>query len=344
MVQLTERASSILKAVIKEYMRTGRPVGSKTIVNRYGIKLSSASVRNEMAKLTEMGFLSQPHISSGRKPTELSLRYYLDNMLTIEELPEKKKEIVQSMYANKSYDLRAVVMVSSKVLATLTNFAGVAWSPGIESFPLQHIEFIKLKENRIMAVMMSHANWVQTSVFDWNEYISHEELSRAADYLNEQFEGKTLLQVRDEIKEQMKNEKAEFDRLMAKTLKLMESALVPAEGHDQLFIHGGANLVENPEFADVEKMKAIFRAFEEKCFIVKLLSKTLTGEDYRVFLSSEENAPNLLPGLALIVAGFGDNKDLHGAMGVIGPVRMDYPSIIPLVKYTAQYASSLLTT
>lgn len=342
MVQLTERASAILKAVIREYIRTGMPVGSKTIVNRYAIKLSSASVRNEMAKLTQMGFLSQPHISSGKEPTEMGLRYYLDHMLQVEELPDEKKEMVHSMYASKSYDLRDVVMVSSKVLAVLSNFAGVAWSPGIESLPLQHIEFIKLKENRIMAILMSHGKWVQTSVFDWNDHISHVELSKAADYLNERFEGKTLIQARDEIIEQMKGEKAEFDRLLANALKLMESALAPGSGHEQVFIHGGANLVENPEFADVEKMKTIFRAFEEKGFIVKLLSKTLTGEDCRVLLSSEEETPKL-PGLALIAAGFGDNKDLHGAMGVIGPVRMDYPSIIPLVRYTAQYASSLLT-
>lgn len=343
MIQLSERASAILKAVIKEYIRTGLPVASKTIVNRYAIKLSSASVRNEMAKLTQMGLLSQPHISSGREPTELGLRYYLDNMLQLEELPTEKKELVHSMYASRSYDLQRVVMVSSKVLAVLTNFAGVAWSPGIESLPLQHIEFIKLHGNRIMAVLMSHGKWVQTSVFDWSDNISHVELSRAADYLNERFEGKTLLQARDEIIEQMKNEKAEFDRLMANALKLMESALAPAGSQDQVFIHGGANLVENPEFADVEKMKAIFKTFEEKGFIVKLLSKTLTGKDYRVLLSSEEDSPKV-PGLALIVAGFGDEKDLHGAMGVIGPVRMDYPSIIPLVRYTAQYASSLLAT
>lgn len=340
-MKLSERAERILDAVIRGYIETGVPVGSRTAVRRYGIGLSPASVRNEMADLTELGFLKQAHVSSGREPTERGIRYYIDHLANIGELSPEKKAQVESMYTREVEDYRGVVRASSRVLASLTRYTGVVWSPGIHALPLKQIEFVMLPHRRIMAVLVSPGGWFQTSVFDWQEEISPDELNRAADFLNERFEGMALLDVRRQIIHQMKIEKAEYDRMLARALQLMESALRPSGADEEIFIDGQANMVESPEFADVDKMKAIFKTFEQKGFIVKLLSKALEGEEFRVLLSSDEELANM-PGLALIIAGYGDVHDIRGTLGVIGPMRMDYPSVIPLVRYTARYVSSLL--
>lgn len=342
-IKLSERANRILEAVVRGYIETGVPVGSRTAVRKYGIELSPASVRNEMADLTELGFLKQTHVSSGREPTEKGIHYYLEHIADIGELSPEKKAQVEAMYPKEADDYRGVVRASSRVLASLTRYTGVVWSPGINVLPLRRIEFVKLPHHRIMAVLVSSGGWFQTSVFEWHERISSEALNRCADFLNERFEGMTLLKVRQKIIEQMKAEKAEYDRMLDRAFQLMNSALKPAGVEDEVFIDGQANLVESTEFADVEKMKTLFKAFEEKGFIVNLLSKALEGDDIRVLLSSEEKI-STMPGLALILAGYGDIRDVRGTLGVIGPIRMDYPSVIPLVKYTAYYVSSLLSS
>jgi heat-inducible transcriptional repressor len=342
--KLTDRSRRILEAVVRGYVETGAPVGSRTLVRRYGIDLSPATVRNEMADLAQLGLLEQTHVSSGRRPTERGIRHYLDHILHVRELSSDKKALVRSLYPRQTDDYRVLVRSAGRVLASLTRYTGIVWSPGIQNLPLKRIEFVLLPHRRIMMALISPGGWFQTSVFDWHKDITAVELARAADYLNERFEGKTLLQVREEIVFQMKEEKAEYSRLLASALQLMDSAIRPGlPGDEEVFIDGQANLVETPEFADVEKMKALFHAFEEKGFIVKLISRAISGDEFKVLLSSEEKMSGI-PGLAIILAGYGGEKDVQGTLGVIGPLRMDFTAVIPLVKYTARYVSSLLAS
>ena len=339
---LNKRARRILEAVIRGYIETGGPVGSSTVVNRYRIPFSSATVRNEMSALKKMGFIGQTHVSSGRVPTRQGIRYYLDNIVSIEELSKEKKARVRSMYPAGKEDYKGVARASSRVLAALTQYTGVVWAPGIQAMPVKHVEFVPLSEHRIMAVLISTGGLFQTTVFDWSEKLSGKDLVRASDYINDRFEGKTLVEIKEEILEEMRREKAEYDKLLERAIKLMDNALLPPGDMDEIFIDGRANLVEEPEFANANEMKAIFKVFGQKGMVVKLLGKALGEEDVQVLLSAEENVADI-PGFALIMAHYGDIGDVGGALGVVGPVRMDYRNVIPLVKYTAHYVSSLLT-
>jgi len=339
--ELSPRSIQILEAVIEGYISTGQAVGSGTVVRKHRLDCSPATVRNEMADLTAMGYLKQTHVSSGRIPTDKAVRFFLDRLMREEILSFEEIERLRMLHPIYGEDLRATVRQAGRVLADVTHQAGVILMPGLKQAPLRHIEFIRLTSKRVMALLVSQGGRFFTRVFEWGEDLNQHDLTWASNYLNDRFKGKTLSQIREIVIKEMREEKAEYDKMLAKALGLMESALQKEQLEEEVFIEGRENLAEKPEFAEVENMVKLFKAFEKKSFIVKLLSRALEGHDLTVLLPSESGIEDM-PKLAVIMARYGTEGPGGGTLGIIGPLYMNYPKVIPIVRYAANFVSDIL--
>lgn len=337
-MELSDRSKQILEAIIEDYIATAEPVGSRTISRKHGFSLSPATVRNVMADLEEMGFLASPHTSAGRIPTEKGYRFYVDSLLQGSRSENDFEKIINH-YRVTGSDVGEILKQTSRMLSSLSSYMGVVLAPHFKATTFRHIDFVKLGGRRILAILVSQNGLVQNKLVESDEELSPEELIRMSNYLNGLLQGLPISQVKARIIEEMHKEKTLYDLLLSRALKLSEQTL---EGPDtDFFLEGQANILDHPEFADVTKMKEIFRAFEEKSHLVNLLDSCLNAEGIHIFIGSESHLSEM-EGMSLITATYGSGKNVLGVLGVIGPTRMGYAKVIPIVDYTAKLVSRLL--
>jgi heat-inducible transcriptional repressor len=339
MLQFNERTRRILHDLIYEYIHTGAPVGSQTLA-RKGIELSPATLRNIMAELEEMGYLFQPHISAGRVPTEKALRFYVDSILEVRDLTRAERELIQNQYRYTDIELTTLLKDTSQILSSISRNISVVVIPSFLYTVFKLMEFINVSTNRILVIFVSQSGLVQNKIIEVDEEIPQEELDKYARYLNELLKGLTLQEVKQKITEEMHTEKARYDHLLSQALALSQKALDKDEQAD-IYIDGTLNLLEYPEFAEVRKMKRLLQAIEEKERLLKILNKAMEAQGVRIFIGSE-NTLKEMEGCSLITATYSKENQVLGALGVIGPTRMDYERIIPIVDYTAQIVSKML--
>ena len=337
---LSQRAQNILSAVIAQYILTAEPVSSRSVSNHQGIDVSSATIRNVMAELEDKGLLSQPHVSAGRVPTPKGLRFYVDAILELRKLdPVIKDQLDVTLDKSRHQDTGDVIKVTSKVLSIISQQVAVVSLPSPEREVFRHMEFVLLHPGLILVVMVSKAGLVQNRVIEAEPDILQEDLDKFTKYLNELLADLSLWEVKDRVAREMKREKARFDNLASKALSLGHKALEkPAQS--ELVIQGRSNLMEAPEFMDVAKLRQIFQAFEEKSILLRLLEKSLSAHGVQIFIGAESSQAGL-DGLTAVTSAYGREKPL-GAVGVIGPTRMDYSRVIPMVDYTARLVSKIL--
>jgi len=337
---LSKRFQQVLEYIVAEYIASAEPVGSRTICKRYGIRLSPATIRNVMADLEEFGFLWQPHTSAGRIPTDKALRYYVDEIVNVQSLTLSERERIRQHYRTSRFDIPEIMKETSRILSGLSRYAGVVLAPKMATTTFKHIQFIRLSNDKILAVFVTSDGTVQNRILQVDNELSQDELNRISHYLNEMLEGLTLAQVRERILEEMKREKAAYDRLMKQALKLGHRAL-SGEGENELYIDGQANIFDDPAFADIDKMKSLFRAFEEKSLLIALLDQCLTGRGVQITIGSESESTEM-EGCSLVSAPYGRADRTLGILGILGPRRMNYSRVIPLVEYTAYVLTELL--
>jgi heat-inducible transcriptional repressor len=338
---LTERDRKVLQAIIRDYIQTAQPVGSRIVSKKYKMELSPATIRNVMVDLEEMGFLTQPHTSAGRVPTDKAYRFYVDAILNMRRLnPEEKDHIEKGLLLQEDPDISEVMKRASHLLSLLSKQMGVVLAPRFGSKIFRHIEFIKLRDRRILVIIVSQTGEVQNKLIEADEEMSQDELDSYSRYLTEIMGGLSLAQAKLRIVEEMKKEKVLFDKLMYGALQLSQKALED-EGEGDLFIEGKANIMQSPEFADMEKMRGLLQAFEEKTKIVKLLDKALSAHGIQIFIGAE-NDLNEMVNCSIVAAPYSREKYTLGTLGIIGPTRMDYSSIIPIVDYTARLVGKIL--
>jgi len=339
---LSARNREVLKAVISDYIFTAEPVSSGAIAGKYLKGLSSATVRNVMAELEEMGFLLQPHTSAGRVPTDKAFRVYVDQLMELKSLPKQERDEVIRACGSPGHEISHLIKDVSRILSTISHHTGLAIVPKITDTVLKHIEFVKLRRNQIRVVLISQAGIVQNRLVELEEGLKQADLDRMSSYLNQLFSGLTIKEIKIRLIEEMRNERNLYDRLLKKALRLGEEVLGRADSEaKEVFIEGGSRFFEYPEFLDVERMKEIFRAFEEKSRIVQLLDKSLKAEGIHIFIGCETGSSEF-NGCSLIAASYGIEGNISGSLGVIGPIRMDYSRIIPLVDYTAKLVEKML--
>lgn len=337
---LTERDRRVLQAVIMDYIQTAQPVGSRIVSKKYKIGLSPATIRNVMADLEEMGFLTQPHTSAGRIPTDRAFRFYVDSILEMRKLTRLEKDRIENSLQEENPDLGEIMKRASSLLSLLSRQTGVVLAPRFASNIFKHIEFIRMRDRKILVIIVSQTGQVQNKVIESDEEMSQDELNRFSNYLNEFMSGLSLTQAKRKIMEEMKKEKVLFDKLMYRALQLSQKALEDEE-EGNLYIEGKTNIIQSPEFADLEKMRVLLLAFEEKTKIVKLLDKALLAHGIQIFIGAENEFHEMV-NCSLVAAPYTRENFTLGTLGVIGPTRMDYSKIIPVVDYTAQILGKIL--
>ena len=337
--QLSDRGKRILEAVIEDYIATAEPVGSRTITRSHALSLSPATVRSVMSELEEMGFLVSPHTSSGRIPTDKAYRLYVNSILEVKHIARDNREEIQRRCRLAGKDMGEVLKETSRLLSSTSSYMGVVMAPRFAANVFRQMEFVKLSSRRILAILISQNGIVQNRLIQVEEEIHQEDLVRMANYLNELLQGLTIAQVRERLLTEMQSEKVRYDTLMAQALALSEETL----GTDdrELFLEGQANILEQPEFSDAGRMREIFRAFEKKGLILDLLDRSMKADGVQIFIGAESHLLRM-EGMSLITSTYMTGKDTVGVLGVIGPTRMGYGRVIPIVDYTAKLISRLL--
>jgi heat-inducible transcriptional repressor len=337
--ELSDRGKQILEAIIEDYISTAEPVGSRTISRRYGLDLSPATIRNVMADLEEMGFLASPHTSAGRVPTDKAYRLYVDSLLEVRAIGRGEREQIKRHCDIRGKQVGDVLKETSRMLSSISHYMGVVATPHVSANVFRHVEFVRLGGRRVLAIFVLQNGTVQNKIVETDTELSPADLVAMGNYLTEFLQGLTIAEVKQRIIEEMASEKARYDNMLARALDLSRLSL--PDDDSELFIEGQANILDLPEFADVERMKEIFRAFEQKGHLVQLLDRCLTAPGINIFIGSESRL-GPLSGLSLITSTYATGKNTLGVLGVIGPTRMGYAKVIPIVDYTAKLVSRVL--
>ena len=340
MLPLNERDKNILKIVVKDYITTGEPVGSRTVAKQSDLNLGPASIRNMMADLEDMGLLQQPHTSAGRIPTEKGLRLYVDTLLDRQELSVPEQEEIKGTYEACHADISQLMRGTCRILSAFSHYTGIVMAPPLQETIFKRIEFIRIKRNQVLTIFVTTSGLVQNRVVEMEEDLSQDELTKITHYLNDVLVGLTLREVRERIVEEMRREKAVYDELLQKTLQLGGETVEAPEQRD-LYIEGQTKILDEPAFADVERMKELFKAFEEKSVLVKLLDRSMKAQGVQILFGSECGVAGI-EGCSLITSTYGHPGRFMGILGVMGPMRMNYSRIIPVVDYTAKLLTDIL--
>ncbi len=339
---LNQRSRDVLKQIVDAYMATGEPVGSRAVAERLGQTLSPATIRNVMAELEGQGLLHAPHVSAGRVPTDMGLRFFVDGLLEIGDLAADEKKNIEAQCAAQGKNLVDVLSNATNALAGLSSCAGLVLAPKMDR-PLRQIEFVNLSPGRVLVVLVTEDGLVENRVIEAPLGLDSSTLTMAANYLNRQLAGRNLVDVQRDIESDMQARRAELDEL---TRKLIEAGLAVWSGQQgvgQLLIRGQARLLEDvTALADVERVRQLFDALETEETMTRLLQATQGAEGVQIFIGAE-NALFANAGCSVIVAPYKNSQEkVIGAIGVIGPVRMNYARIIPMVDYTAQVVGKLV--
>ncbi len=333
----SDRYRNILGAVVKDYIRSAEPVGSKAIVVKYGLGLSSATVRGIMADLEKGGFLHQPHTSAGRVPTEKGFRLYVDTLLELREPVDMEKKLLQGCLARFS-GREDLLTETTRLLSTLTACTGLAFVLRKEDFVIRHIKLMPMDAVSVMLVLVSIFGNVKTKLVRIGPEAQGIDFERISNYLNSIGRGLSVRELRAKIVREMGKEKNLYDELLSNALRLGDLALrgYSASEDNALYVEGKVKMLEYPEFReDFEKMKKLFAAFEEKSILVKILDKDMDEDDTHIYLGSESSIDGF-EGLSFVTTPYGGKSNAAaGTLGVIGPLRMDYSKIVPLVSYAA---------
>ncbi|RMD88358.1 MAG: heat-inducible transcriptional repressor HrcA [Alphaproteobacteria bacterium] len=338
---LDERSRTIFRSIVETYLARGEPVGSRTVSRQPGVELSPASIRNVMADLEESGLIYSPHTSAGRIPTELGLRLFVDGLLEVGDLSEEERAQIDARCAAKGRHRDEVLEEASELLSGLCQCAGLVMAPKAEA-PVKHIEFVAISPERALVVIVTEEGTVENRVIDLPPGLPAASLTRATNYLNARFQNRTFEEARGIIETELKEQRAELDALSA---KLVEEGLATwsGGGAPSLIIRGRANLLEDVHaLEELDRIRRLFDDLETKEGLVRLLESARTAEGVKIFIGSE-NKLFSLSGSSLIVSPYmkGGGK-IVGVIGVIGPTRINYGRIIPMVDYTARVVGSLL--
>jgi len=335
-----ERDKQIFGIIMQEFISTGEPVGSRVVSRRYDLNVSPATIRNVMADLEEYGYLHQPHVSAGRIPTPEGIRFFLEEILQTKILPKGEKTMINRHLAKSFGSLKDTLHETSLLLSEISQNAAIVILPKLTTFILKRIEFLRLDEKRILAILISKSGMVYNHIVQ-GEDISQDELTKYSNFLNETYADMTIQKVRDRLVSDMSSEKTRFDNLVKKAMELGKTTLENVEEAPDVVIEGKESVFNYPEFSDIDRLREIVRAFEDKGRILRLLNQVLADSGVKVFVGEELGALGMRD-FSMVASGYSRGDTPVGTLGVIGPLRMDYGRVIPLVEYVAKVLSSLL--
>lgn len=339
-VTLDERHRRILFAVVTEYIASGKPVGSRRIAKRYAINLSPATIRNVLADLEDAELLHQPHTSAGRVPTDAGFRRFVDAMAMAGDISAAHRTaLIERVRSLRPGD--DAIRETGQLLSRLTGTATIIAQPSVADAPLEQLRFIRLSEERTLAVLVTRSGGVENRVVTAEFRIDDHTLERVNNYLRELIEGRSLRGVRDLLAVRLASEQGQYDVLRKHAQEMIEATVAGEAEQTQVVIEGQGALFDRPEFGDAQKIRGYLSAFEEKQKLLELLEQTLLADGVQVFIGSE-TALEALRDISLISSPYRRGGSSVGSFGIVGPTRMDYRKYVPLVGFAANLLSDVL--
>jgi heat-inducible transcriptional repressor len=338
---LDERTKRVLFAVIQCSINSPGPVGSRVVTKRYSFDLSPATIRNIMSDLEDLGFLRQPHTSAGRVPTEAGYRFYVDALQT--EMKEVSSDLLMQLSGKLEAlkrDVYSFLDEASKMLSTMSHYIGIAMSPSNSSARLSKIELIKYRGNQLAVILFTDEGIVRNKLITVDPSVQERNLQRIADCINSEFRGWTIEEIRQTIAQELTREKVLCDTLITEAMKICRDAFSSAA--EDIFISGIAEMLALPDFCDIDRIKGLLKTIEDKHTIIRLLDGISASEGTQVFIGSE-NPLDELKQFSLVASTYRDRGRPLGAIGIIGPTRMNYVQAISVVETTAHYITAMLS-
>lgn len=339
---LREKDMKVLKLVVASYVRGGRPVSSGSIHQAGSFEGSPATIRNIMAKLEELGYLSQPHTSAGRVPTDRGLRAYVSGLLAEKARPQDPVQMIQEEFPTRTSDFDSLLLQASRILADASDNLGFVISPNISRVQFEYSRFIRISDRRILVILVTPFHMVLTETLETRLALSQIELDRASQYINRNYRGRTFLNVRDSLLQELPQHRAKYEDTISKLLDLIKASINREEGEHRIFLQGTSRLVNKTELFEMSKLRSLFENLEEKADLVKLLSDFISLDRVKVLIGSETNFPNVQD-CSLVLSHYGYSNQVLGSLGIIGPKRIPYEKIIPLVDRVAKRLSLAIT-
>jgi len=337
---LSERAQSLLKILVERYIAEGQPVGSRSLSRFSALELSPATIRNVMADLEEMGFVSSPHTSAGRVPTPKGYRFFVDTLLTVRPIEEMERQQLAEHLAPD--DPHRMVTSASQVLSDLTHFAGIVVAPRRRGAALRHVEFFGLSEKRVLLVIVSSDGEVQNRVLITDRAYSPSQLTETANFINQNYAGMEFDELRTHVRTELIDLHNDISGLMQAAIRTGSEALRQPAG-DSVVISGGRNLLEVDELSnDMHRLRRLFDLFERKTQLLDILEVSEQAEGVKIFIGGESQLVPL-DEFSIVTAPYEVDGVVVGTVGVIGPTRMAYERVIPIVDVTAKLLSSALS-
>lgn len=339
---LREKDKYILNLIVESYLKAGNPISSGFVAENSSHSVSPATVRNIMAKLEEFGYLFQPHTSAGRIPTDKGLRYYVNSLLEEAIIPQEEVNLpVQDFFLEKG-DFNSLLSQVSRILAEYSDNLGFVLSPRISSVNFRHLRFIKISEEKVMIILIASFNLVLTEIVETSTYFTQVELDKASDYINKSFRGKNLVFVRDYLLHELPQYKISYEDIIQKLVALLKDYIYQEEKENQIFLRGTSKLLEKPDFLDMDRLQSLFQKFEEKAKLAKLLSDFISLDKVKVLIGSELSIPDISD-CSLVLSHYGYDRQVLGSLGILGPKRIPYKKIIPLVDSVAKKLSQTIS-
>ena len=336
-----ERARHLLRALVARYITEGVPVGSRTLARDSGLDLSPATIRNIMSDLEEGGFVMSPHTSAGRVPTIKGYRFFVDTIVRLSPLEDDAISQLEIGLSRNADDPQSLALSTSHLLSAVTHLAGVVTVPRRSHPSLRQIEFLPLADRRVLAILVVNETEVQNKILDVQRDYNESELRQAANYLTELCRGRDLYRVRRQLLDEMRSARESMNRLMVDAIELAQDVLPEHAPDPDLVLAGETNLMGFEELADVEKLKDLFEAFRERRDILHLLDQSLKANGVKIFIGHESGYKGL-DACSIVAAPYQADEDTIGVLGVIGPTRMAYDRVIPIVDVTAKLLGKAL--
>ncbi|HBK56735.1 MAG TPA: heat-inducible transcriptional repressor HrcA [Xanthomonadales bacterium] len=336
---LDPRARQLLRTLISEYVREGQPVGSRSLARMSGLDVSPATIRNIMADLEDMGLVAAPHTSAGRIPTPQGYRVFVDSLLQVKPLGEAERARLRAELAVGS-GTQTLLGNVSETLSAMSRFVGVVTVPRREQFAFRHIDFVPLDGSRVLVILVFTDHEVQNRIIQTRRPYTSAELERTANYLNQQYAGRSLAEIRRLLLAELRDCRYAMEQAMTATVELAEQALDP--GREDMLVAGQSRLLGVQDLADLDRLRELFDAFSRKREILQLLERTIRAQGVRVFIGEETGLAPLGDCTVVTAPYRGGDGRLLGVLGVIGPTRMNYDRVIPIVQATAELLGAAL--
>ena len=339
--QPNNRAQYLLKLLIQKYISEGMPIGSRTLSKDANLDLSPATIRHVMSDLETMGLISSPHTSAGRIPTSLGYRMFVDSLVRYKEPEEFDIEGIQSELIKKSDNTNQLVSKVSGILSRITSLAGVVSVPKKRQVTLRQIEFLPLSDNRILAILILNNSEVQNRIINTKDSYSIEDLQRAANYINDNYASTELNKIREFLIHDLEKTRETMNRAMIDIISVAQSAMKGANEKKDFVLAGEHNLMDFAELSNVETLKQLFDAFSKKQMMIDLLDRSINASGVQIFIGSESGY-EIFDDCSIVTSPYKVDHHQIGVLGVIGPTRMEYDRVVPIVDLTAKLLSSAL--